>query len=192
VLLTRPTKFEDFVPNQKGIYQIDGGNQHSGWWKAAMQVLKLPGSYANFRGGVTPAVLSTEISRQLLEEIVAKNRDAHYGKGTWEEILFGLLDKGADWTEYTLYFAYAATSGGLERLHTPITKDMPSLYSPGDFKFGNWHGFKADRAFVNPRSIFTVVQGSASFPAYVANCPILKTKAALYDDVLHANRWVWQ
>ena len=71
VLLTRPTKLADLVIDGKGVYQPDPKNQRQIWWRAAGEVLRTPDndecdlhSDRGVAGGVTPAVLSTEISRR--------------------------------------------------------------------------------------------------------------------------------
>lgn len=71
MLLTRPTKLADLVIDGKGVYQPDPKNQRQIWWRAAGEVLRTPEndecdlhSDRGVAGGVTPAVLSTEISRR--------------------------------------------------------------------------------------------------------------------------------
>lgn len=74
---------------------------------------------------------------------------------SWEEALFSELDSGSDWTEYSLYWMFACTSGLHERLHTRVSQ--PKLYT-GAFGFGAWRNWKAKRAFASDEATFTTVQ----------------------------------
>ena len=89
--------------------------------------------------GVTPALLSTEVSRTLLARLeklgqrVSQARAAKLqakrqkGKGGqaasvvaapmhWDELLFAWATRH-DWSEYALYWTHACDSGLLEKLH---------------------------------------------------------------------------
>mmetsp|Transcript_27760 Transcript_27760/g.38366 ORF Transcript_27760/g.38366 Transcript_27760/m.38366 type:complete len:180 (+) Transcript_27760:126-665(+) len=152
VLLSRPISFSTLVPSGRALFQHDPMNQRSSWWSSAARALGgVPScTPATLQGGVTPAILSTNISRALLYHL----EKVHPGK-SWDAALFSLLDSGADWTEYSLYWTFACFSGLHSKFHTPVSS--PQLYT-GPFGFGMWRNWKAKNAFRNTDSVFTVVQ----------------------------------
>lgn len=108
MLLTRPTNLADLVKDGKAVYQPDPKNQRQIWWKAAGEVLRTPESDEcdlhsdrGVAGGVTPAILSTEISRKLLEQL----EDTHPGRLPTRTAPSRALSTSAPATRVALSFA---------------------------------------------------------------------------------------
>ena len=131
------------------------------WWTAADRILQARGCVTNFRGsviGVTPAILSTNISRGAMARVGA----LHSGRA-WDESLFRLrLDEGLDWTEYTLYWTAACVLGLAETLHMP--PHGVELYEESAFDWGAWQAWDAARAFADDSFVFTVIQSIGGAP----------------------------
>jgi Family of unknown function (DUF6492) len=76
-------------------------------YSAAERLLKLKRNVADSWYSETPVILSTALVGNLLAHL-----EAISGR-PWQQVLIENLD----WTEYTLYFAYAEASGLLEKFH---------------------------------------------------------------------------
>ena len=109
VLCTRKTGLRDIIVGGRGIYQAEelGTNtrHRREWWDAADALLDAKGCVTSQPQqrviGVTPALLSTEVSLSLIRRL---NGTAAGGGGGWDVSLFHeLRERGRDWTEYTLF-----------------------------------------------------------------------------------------
>lgn len=164
VLATRRTQFADLVRGGKALYAakpFEYERHRRTWWTAADRILQARGCVTNVRGnviGVTPAILSTNISRGAMARVGA----LHSGRA-WDESLFRLrLDEGLDWTEYTLYWTAACVLGLAETLHTP--PHGVELYEESAFDWGAWQAWDAARAFADDSFVFTVIQSIGGAP----------------------------
>ena len=104
--------------------------------------------------GVTPAILSTTVARGLMQDVMVvhggQQRDDRTVTETWDLILFEVLLRGWDWTEYTLYWTYACKARMIAKFHT----EHPTGAPPG-------RGWMWLRAFVWCRAGL-VMQGACS------------------------------
>ena len=164
VLATRRTQLTDLVRGGKALYAakpFEYERHRRTWWTAADRILQARGCVTNFRGsviGVTPAILSTNISRGAMARVGA----LHSGRA-WDESLFRLrLDEGLDWTEYTLYWTAACVLGLAETLHMP--PHGVELYEESAFDWGAWQAWDAARAFADDSFVFTVIQSIGGAP----------------------------
>ena len=182
VLATRRTQFTDLVRDGKAVYAakpFEYERHRRGWWVAADRILQARGCVTDFRGsviGVTPAILSTNISRGVMARVGA----LHSGRA-WDESLFRLrLDEGLDWTEYTLYWTAACVLGLADKFHTP--PHGVELYEETAFDWGAWQAWDATRAFGDDSFVFTVIQSiSGAPPDWVAEQvePFLKVNVSI-------------
>ena len=164
VVATRHTAFADLVVNGSAVYAakpFDYPRHRLAWWDAADTILKARGCVTVPRErviGVTPAILSTRVSRLLMAQV-----GALHGGRPWDQSLFRLrLDQNLDWSEYTLYWTCACSFGLTAQLHTSSGLD---LYEESAFEYGAWQEWSAERAFGDDSFIFTVIQSIGGAPA---------------------------
>lgn len=164
VLATRRTQLSDLVLDGKALYAakpFEYPRHRRGWWAAADRILDAHGCVTDFRGsviGVTPAILSTNISRATMTRV-----GALHGGRAWDELLFRLrLDENLDWTEYTLYWTTACILGLAEEFHMP--PHGIELYEESAFEWGAWQEWDAARAFADDSFVFTVIQSISGAP----------------------------
>ena len=196
VFATRRTVFSDLVIGGRAVYAakpFEYQRHRRTWWDAADSILQARGcvtNRTNARGGVigvTPAILATKISREVMARVGA----LHAGPA-WDESLFRLrLEQGFDWraadqsnpallqavartliqtrlaptpsrSEYTLYWTAACTSGLAERAHTP--PHGVELYEENGFEYGAWTVWDAAKAFSDDSFVFTVIQSIGGAP----------------------------
>jgi len=184
VFAKRPFSLADLVLDGgkaliQGERQAEGGTQHRrSWWRAAGRVFHAPGCVRPRSPtiGVTPAILITTVARDAIARV-----EALWGRGRrqtvpWDSLLFEQL-RDIDWTEYTLYYTYACTSGEAESRHAVGSRQ---LYETNGFHFGAWRTWRPRREF-GSGAIFGVVQSisgadpmqvSATLQPYIMPPPI--------------------
>jgi len=95
VYLARNCGYAGLCPGGLLLWQRENKEYHAAWWKEAGRILNHPGT-ENPVFGVTPALLHTQITRQLVMCLnAAYNNDLGH-----------VLDMGRGATEYTLYWTY--------------------------------------------------------------------------------------
>ncbi len=127
VVLTRATSFEDLVPNGRAATLYYERSVHANWWCGSAQILDVAPELERPAMGVTPAVLSARIARELVAFLEERDSapwyrslvefiDVRKRNGTWPPRPEQLL---AAPTEYTLYQLFAEMKGYMERFHAP-------------------------------------------------------------------------
>ena len=98
--------------------QLEPVGQHPGWWPASAATLHAPQVPADRPVlGVTPAVLSAEIMRRVLDRL---SRLAAARGLQWPAYLASMVGDGYRcWTEYALYWTTLAATDEPDRLHQP-------------------------------------------------------------------------
>eukprot|EP00754_Rhynchopus_humris_P015608 Rhum_TRINITY_DN14467_c21_g1::Rhum_TRINITY_DN14467_c21_g1_i1::g.91824::m.91824 len=147
------------------------------WWDAAAAVVKAPEGgpctgaslhAAPFQVGVTPALLSTELAAGFLRYLEAEYTPAGRLRRSFDQVMFERLKerRTADWTEYTLYWAYGCVQGSLGRLHR--ADSAKRLYDTSAFAWHSFDSYNADRVFADNSTFFGVVQSiNGATPAQV-------------------------
>ena len=175
VLCTRKTGLRDIIVGGRGIYQAEelGTNtrHRREWWDAADALLDAKGCVTSQPQqrviGVTPALLSTEVSLSLIRRL---NASAGGGGGGWDVSLFHeLRERGRDWTEYTLYWTHACVSGLAKTRHVPSPRKLKLYDGDSGFEWNSWREWSATRAFADESFVFSVLQSiSGVDPAWVS------------------------
>ena len=130
------------------------------WWDAAAAVVKAPEGgpctgaalhAAPFQVGVTPALLSTELAAGFLRYLETEYTPAGKLRRSFDQVMFERLKerRTADWTEYTLYWAYGCVQGSLGRLHR--ADSVKRLYDTSAFAWHSFDSYNADRVFADNR-----------------------------------------
>eukprot|EP00658_Telonema_sp_P-2_P078562 TRINITY_DN7381_c0_g1_i11.p1 TRINITY_DN7381_c0_g1~~TRINITY_DN7381_c0_g1_i11.p1 ORF type:complete len:201 (+),score=24.37 TRINITY_DN7381_c0_g1_i11:271-873(+) len=143
-----------------GIIQAESASrtQHSRRWWTASDAIIQSNQCVTKSGrptiGVTPALLSSEISKGCLQEVERLHKGKFKGE-SWDTILMKMLKReygGHDWTEYTLYWSWGCKSGLNLELHTV----HPNLRLYGYWGFR--HGAKLAVNTFDTDQIFGVLQ----------------------------------
>eukprot|EP01060_Flectonema_neradi_P008594 TRINITY_DN16132_c0_g1_i1.p1 TRINITY_DN16132_c0_g1~~TRINITY_DN16132_c0_g1_i1.p1 ORF type:complete len:421 (+),score=59.41 TRINITY_DN16132_c0_g1_i1:44-1306(+) len=158
VFVKRNTTHDDIIINGKAIVQGNDGNNRESWWKAAGNILQDPqrcgGNLAKdpFQLGVTPAILAREISLGLLDFL----EETYHS--TFDKALFRMLHSKptSDWTEYSLYWAWACKSRLTHELHV-LASDR-KIYDTSGFGWDSFSRYNVDRVFSDNSTFFGVVQ----------------------------------
>eukprot|EP01062_Namystynia_karyoxenos_P017808 TRINITY_DN16590_c0_g1_i1.p1 TRINITY_DN16590_c0_g1~~TRINITY_DN16590_c0_g1_i1.p1 ORF type:complete len:572 (+),score=74.56 TRINITY_DN16590_c0_g1_i1:87-1718(+) len=165
VFLKRPLSLSDVVPGGKGLVQGREGSRHRlSWWKAAGQIVHDTERCGRRLGwmqtqiGVTPAVLSTSLARAILGEVERLYPAANGTCLRWDTAMFHLLadPDRRDWTEYTLYWAFACKLGVMKRLHTRHSSRR--LYDATGFDWNTFDQYNVSAVFADNSTLFGVVQ----------------------------------
>lgn len=127
VLLTRPTCFADLILDGRASTLLHERRVHDGWWRASAEVLGTEPGLDREGMGVTPAILSRDVTRALLRYL-----EERYGGPWYRGVVEFLDDQKARGlyrphaftpspmpTEYTLYFLFAEMMGCVSRYHVP-------------------------------------------------------------------------
>eukprot|EP01063_Lacrimia_lanifica_P005766 TRINITY_DN13491_c0_g1_i1.p1 TRINITY_DN13491_c0_g1~~TRINITY_DN13491_c0_g1_i1.p1 ORF type:complete len:452 (+),score=127.52 TRINITY_DN13491_c0_g1_i1:87-1442(+) len=176
VFLKRKAAFKDFVRDGRALVQgkAKDSNHRQGWWEVAGRIVKsktcgfeVTKAHGDLVIGVTPAIMHTDLTRDLLRFITDSYPDPATGaKAPWHDIMFQFLsqkpwDRRGDWTEYTLYWSYACTVGAIERLH--VTDAQHKLYDVKGFHYFNnaaafSKAYNAKAVFEDQSTYFGVLQ----------------------------------
>lgn len=148
VIALRELDEASLAPGGRAWSQVEPPPQaHPHWYDGAAAILGLPRSALHH--AVTPAILSPEVCRELIEALEAKagRRDAD-----WVDMLL----RRSAWSEYALYNTFLEGTGRVERYHQRVHE--PVLYAdavwfPEDF--GRWQAGRESTA------LFTLVQSTA-------------------------------
>lgn len=168
VICKRAFTMEEIFPNGKPLLQLMDKSDRSYWWEASAEILDTQ-PLLNEKGmGVTPAILSTQITRDMLKYL------SGFGK-TWIEYLLesykvfpiNLFVKMKVWTEYSLYHLFLKKQGLEEQVHTICDDSVKtrlisekSVWYKDDFKRLN-----TDDLFdQNAPGIFCVIQSNMKLP----------------------------
>ncbi len=173
VLCLRPISRDILLPGGKTL--IDTGHIHRPWWwSASAKMLGVVPPQTDNTIGVTPVLLSREISRRTLSRLA--NRAP---RGNWFEYLVKALRSNAyhqfipryrnryRWSEYTLYYLTGREEGLLDCYHARGgTADRPEhllsrncVWTPEDF-----NGLKERLSETDPAGLFMVVQSNMKMP----------------------------
>ncbi|WNO11320.1 DUF6492 family protein [Teredinibacter sp. KSP-S5-2] len=120
-LCIRNMGYEDLVNDNKALIQLEDKKIHSQWWKGAAEVLDYPLDFNKIGMSVTPAILSRDVVKGLINELSLKY-------ASWESKLLSYCIKFVNgqprgwlphqiWSEYTLYFLYLEKHGLLWDYH---------------------------------------------------------------------------
>jgi len=111
----------DFVQDGKGLIQLEAKQHHIEWWKESGKVLGYRQDFDKPGMCVTPAVLSTVVMSELLDELNRRH-------GRWDSYLLSYYEPGrfnalrrrlfpSAWTEYSLYFLFLEMQNRLWEFH---------------------------------------------------------------------------
>ncbi|MBP0493596.1 DUF6492 family protein [Pararoseomonas indoligenes] len=109
VALIREWGVADAMPDGRAGVQRKAVREGDTWCSAAAELLGTPFDYPETMD-VTPALISAEGMRDLLEALEARH-------GDWQRALADRHAGGLKWTEYTLYWHHLRDAGLLEKLH---------------------------------------------------------------------------
>jgi hypothetical protein len=101
--------YDDVMPGGKALLEPEPREVHKRWWRDSAELLGVEPHLERAGIGVTPAILSREACKGLVEHL-----ERRHGR-VWYEVL--LSRYAIDWTEYTLYGLYLETSGRLSDFH---------------------------------------------------------------------------
>ena len=113
VMCVRPVNAEFLFPDGRAIWQRESASQHPEWWAGSRAVLRSPGQFDAEDPviGVTPALMHTESTRELLARLTALYPEAH-----WSTALTKMTS--LDWTEYSLYWTHLLDVGKVNQLYS--------------------------------------------------------------------------
>ena len=165
VFLKRKMSHSDIIINGKAIVQGNDGNNRKSWWEAAGNILQDPTncgatlSKNEFQIGVTPAILSREISLGLLDYL----EETYHS--TFDKALFRMLHSKptSDWTEYTLYWSFGCKVNMLEELH--VLPPNRKVYDTSGFGWDSFSKYDAKAVFEDNSTFFGVVQSINGAPS---------------------------
>ncbi|KAJ9452281.1 hypothetical protein DIPPA_26524 [Diplonema papillatum] len=164
------------TPSGKAVIQGPdlAGRHRQSWWSSSLALLQTQSDAACKLKeakppviGVTPAILSTSLSRCLLHHI-----SSTHGGDPPDKVLFQSLgsESTSDWTEYTLYWTYACLFDHINTYHTtdpikdPATGKVLKLYDNSGFEWGSFARMDIHKVFEHP-SFFGVIQSINGAPA---------------------------
>lgn len=170
ILCTRELDIGELVKNNKALIQTQPRNGHWKWWRASSYILNIPFVKNNPTLGmaVTPALLSTTITKGLMDEIT------RLGPGSWANNLCALHNSFNPynfipkryfmrrWTEYSLYFLYAEHFNLLSKFHF-LQEQSPrglQLSSRAPLKETEWD---IEKTFSNQSSSFFCIVNSKEY-----------------------------
>jgi hypothetical protein len=162
VVARKPITRELLVPGGRAILEPEARSVHRGWWLASADLLDVDPGLERPGMNVTPAVLSTDVLRELQERLEA------VGDDPWMDIL---LTSYCDWTEYSLYLLAAERVGLVESHHLWAHDPTAPAHLHVDPAVSIWDAAGASRANVerlftaDDRGVFAVVQSSAGLSA---------------------------
>ncbi len=115
VVATRSVDAEFLLPGGRAIWEREPAGAHFEWWVNSARVLGVPLVLERdtLAFGVTPAVMSTEAVRSLVDAI----ETAHPGS-TWSRTL--AHNHAWGWTEYTLYWTHLLATGRASALYSDV------------------------------------------------------------------------
>ena len=138
VICTHPIDRNLLLPEGKGLIQLLAKNEmpnRSHWWRSAARILGLPARLDEPGMTPTPAILATEVSRDLMRRL-----DHIADPKSWIDMLVGPLRDSAwqqyipmykhyfRWSEYSLYYLHCRDAGHFDRYHiVGGTRDIPQL-----------------------------------------------------------------
>lgn len=175
VICRRPLLPGDLIPDGRALLQLEPMAEHSAWWIAAAEALDVEVDLSSMGMSVTPAILSTQACRTLINHFSADHSEHSWvqqlfkcsvrsaSRGTWKGLVTS--DKTfPNWTEYTLYYLWCLKQNILHDYHdlsraqqNPLHSSR-SIWHTGDFSAQNIKAiFDGDEA-----AAFAVVQSSAT------------------------------
>jgi len=159
VLALRQFSYRDLVVGGRALLEPEARSVHADWWHASASLLGVDARLERPGMSVTPALLSRDICLALMERLAARH-------GTdWFRVL--LQNYAINWTEYTLYFLMAESSGLLHLLHRVPEPGAPRLLA----SYQIWSKSDFDEArlaslFATPqRDFFSVIQSNTGVSA---------------------------
>ncbi len=109
IFAVRAFGYDDVIPGGKALLQPESRDVHKAWWLSSAELLGVEPQLDRPGLGVTPAILSRDACKGLMEHL-----ETRHGR-VWYEVL--LSRYAIDWTEYTLYGLYLESSGRLHEFH---------------------------------------------------------------------------
>jgi hypothetical protein len=127
IFCCKPVGAESLVRDGKALTGWEPKSTHTDWWEGSARTLSLPEVQSELVLGVTPNVLSKQISNSLVEHCKSLSE-----KPWWEYLISWHYDHGVEsWTEYSLYNTFGSFAGLMEKLHwgPDVCKNHPRLIS---------------------------------------------------------------
>lgn len=159
VMAVRSFGYDDLIRDGRALIEPEPRTAHADWWRASASLLGLDPMLDKSGMSVTPALISSDICRALMQRLT------HQYNKEWYRVL--LENYIIDWTEYTLYFLFAESNGMLHQLHRLPGENEPRLLAP----YRVWRRADLDvqklvGLFAVPqRDFFTVVQSNSGVSA---------------------------
>jgi hypothetical protein len=171
--------YDDVMPGGKALLEPESREVHKSWWLDSAALLGVEPHLERMGVGVTPAILSREACKGLIEHL-----EKRHGR-VWYEVLLSRYT--INWTEYTLYALHLESSGRLDDFHVwpqPEAKvrlhSAVNVWSDDDFE-------KVDIAALfgsqNP-GLFAVIQSNSGVaPQHIAKAlrPYLNISIQNYE-----------
>lgn len=177
VVCTAPLTRDTLLPGGRAVIQPESKQIHPDWWLHSARILGLDPAMTSPGMSVTPALLSSDVCRSLVQRLEGVSLFGH----TWIEHLLWL--KGLQphilgrlwnlrywwhrraWTEYSLYFIALQANANPERYHVMAGSPLApfSLVSPGSIWSRHDLGAEAPASPVlsDKNALFCVFQSTA-------------------------------
>ncbi len=134
VICTRPLFFNDVIVSGRALMQLQPRHGHKKWWLSSSLLLNMKLSELPHKLGmsVTPVILATPICLGLMDSLQGKHGNS------WVDRLCALHNNRDPsnwtlkhylmrrWTEYSLYYLYAARENLLESFHIETGSEQSS------------------------------------------------------------------
>jgi Family of unknown function (DUF6492) len=164
VVARRSITRELLVPCGRALLEPEARGVHRAWWRASADLLDVDPGFERPGMNVTPAVLSTNVIREVQERLEA------VGDRLWMDVL---LTSYCEWTEYSLYLLAAERVGLLASDHVSAGDPEAAAHLHVDPAISIWDAARASpthlqRLFTaDDPGLFAVAQSSAGLPAGV-------------------------
>jgi hypothetical protein len=163
VLALKPISRDLLLPGGRALLEPEPRSVHERWWRDSADLLDVEPELERPGVNVTPAILSTEILREVQHRLEA------VGGRPWMDIL---LTSYCDWTEYTLYLLAAERAALVEREHLWTDDPAAPVHLHADPALSIWGGAGGSREDVgrlfsaDDPGLFAVVQSSSGLTAH--------------------------
>jgi hypothetical protein len=162
VLALKPISRDLLVPDGRALLEPESRRVHARWWRDSADLLDVEPGLDRRGMNVTPALLSTEVLRQLQRRLEV------VGGRPWMDVL---LTSYCDWTEYSLYLLAAEQTSLVERYHLSADDPAARAHLHADPAISIWGGANASGSDVEQLfgagdpGLFAVVQSSCGLTA---------------------------
>jgi hypothetical protein len=155
VMALRRFGYADLIRNGRALLHPEPRAVHVDWWQASASLLDLDPALDRSGMSVTPALLARDICLVLMERLEARHDKE------WHRVL--LENYAINWTEYTLYYLIAESSGLLDQRHWAPGTDDPRMIAPYQvWRRSEFDTKKLVALFATPQRDFFSIVGSGA------------------------------